>query len=153
MIADVPPPDARRRASTGLRVAFLGGYFTAALDDDVAAMLERARGRVRAGEIDIAWSQADNREMSPIFTAEPGAFVLEHDPEPRRTPALRRRPPWPTSRPPRSLPAIDYVRARRELAEARRRCAAAASGYDILLCAPRRRARRSRSTGRTRRRA
>ena len=66
----------------GLRIAFLAGYFTAALTDDVAAMLERTRGRVRAGEIDIAWSQDDNRCMAPIFVAEPGAYVLAHDPDP-----------------------------------------------------------------------
>ena len=58
-------PSPRRRCSTrssrprrrptsrgglgGLRVAFLGGYFTAALEDDVAAMLER-RARARARE-------------------------------------------------------------------------------------------------------
>jgi aspartyl-tRNA(Asn)/glutamyl-tRNA(Gln) amidotransferase subunit A len=35
----------------------------------------------------------------------------------------------------RTLPAIEYVRARRELAEAQRRCASAAAGYDVLLCA------------------
>ena len=45
-------------------------------------MLERARARVRAREIDIAWSQTDNRSMGPIFTAEPGAYVLAHDPSP-----------------------------------------------------------------------
>ena len=75
----------------GLRVGFLGGYFTAALEDDVAAMLERARARVRAREIDIGWSQTDNRSMGPIFTAEPGAYVLAHDQSPA-TDALPLRP-------------------------------------------------------------
>jgi Asp-tRNA(Asn)/Glu-tRNA(Gln) amidotransferase A subunit family amidase len=35
----------------------------------------------------------------------------------------------------RALPAIDYLQGRARLAEAQRRCAAAATGYDILLCA------------------
>ena len=39
-------------------------------------------GACARSEIDITWSQDDNRAMSPIFTAEPGAFVLEHDPQP-----------------------------------------------------------------------
>jgi aspartyl-tRNA(Asn)/glutamyl-tRNA(Gln) amidotransferase subunit A len=117
----------------GLRVAFLGGYFTSALEDDVAEMLERARGRVRAREIDIAWSQTDNRSMSPIFIAEPGAFVLEHDPDPD----LARYDPttFADVKASRALPAIEYLRGRRELAAAQRRCAAAAHGYDVLLCA------------------
>jgi aspartyl-tRNA(Asn)/glutamyl-tRNA(Gln) amidotransferase subunit A len=132
VIAAVPPVDLSDGLD-GLRVAFLGGYFTAMLDDDVAAMLELARERVRATEVDIAWSQSDNRSMSPIFTAEPGAFVLAHDARPD-----------PTGYDPttladveasRTLPAIDYLRARSELAAAQRRCAAAAAGYDILLSA------------------
>ena len=123
----------------GLRVAFLGGYFTAALEDDFAAMLERARGRVRASEIDITWSQADNRSMAPVFVAEPGGFVLEHDPDP--DPALYDEGTIADVGEARTLPAIEYLRARRELAEAQRRCAAAAAGYDVLLsatapCAP-----------------
>ena len=117
----------------GLRVAFLGGYFTAALEDDVAAMLELARERVRASEIDIAWSQTDNRSMSPIFTAEPGAFVLEHDPQP--VPARYDPATFADVEASRALPAIEYLRGRRELAAAQRRCAAAADGYDVLLCA------------------
>src|SRR3954447_6685407 len=55
VIAAVPPVDLGDGLD-GLRVAFLGGYFTAALEDDVAQMLERARGRVPASEIDITWS-------------------------------------------------------------------------------------------------
>jgi aspartyl-tRNA(Asn)/glutamyl-tRNA(Gln) amidotransferase subunit A len=117
----------------GLRIAFLGGYFTAALEDDVAAMVERTRGHVRADDIDITWSQGDNRSMSPVFLAEPGAFVLEHDPQP--DPARYDPAAVADVEEARSLPAIDYVRALRELASARRRCAAAATGYDILLCA------------------
>jgi Asp-tRNA(Asn)/Glu-tRNA(Gln) amidotransferase A subunit family amidase len=31
--------------------------------------------------------------------------------------------------------AVDYLQARAALAEAQRRCAAAAAGYDVLLCA------------------
>ena len=81
VLTDTPPADLEGGLA-GLRVAFLGGYFTALLEDDVAAMLERVRGRVRAGEIDLAWSQDDNRAMSPVFSAEPGAFVLAHDPQP-----------------------------------------------------------------------
>ena len=117
----------------GLRVAFLGGYFTAALSDDTATMLERARERVRAREIDIAWSQDDNRAMGPIFTAEPGAFVLAHDPHP--DPALYEPATFEDVERSRSLLASEYLRGRATLAEAQRRCAAAAAGYDILLCA------------------
>jgi Asp-tRNA(Asn)/Glu-tRNA(Gln) amidotransferase A subunit family amidase len=134
VIADVPPPELAGGLD-GLRVAFLGGYFTAALDDGPASLLERARGRVRAGEIDIAWSQADNREMSPVFTAEPGAFVLEHDPDPATHAGDYDPATLADVEASRSLPAVDYVRARRRLAEARRRCTAAAAGYDILLAA------------------
>jgi Asp-tRNA(Asn)/Glu-tRNA(Gln) amidotransferase A subunit family amidase len=119
----------------GLRVAFLGGYFTAALDDDVMAMLERARARVRAGEVDIGWTQTDNRSMGPVFTAEPGAYVLAHDQSPA-TDAYRYDPGTLADvEAARTLPAIEYLRGLRELAEAQRRCAAAAAGYDILLCA------------------
>jgi Asp-tRNA(Asn)/Glu-tRNA(Gln) amidotransferase A subunit family amidase len=127
------PPSDLGGGLDGLRVAFLGGYFTAALEDDVAGMLERARGLVRASEIDIAWSQADNRSMSPVFTAEPGSFVLEHDHvlDPERYDAGT----LADVEDARTLPAIDYVRSLRELAEAQRRCAAAAAGYDVLLCA------------------
>jgi aspartyl-tRNA(Asn)/glutamyl-tRNA(Gln) amidotransferase subunit A len=132
VITATPAPDLAGGLD-GLRVAFLGGYFTAALDDDVAAMLERARGRVRASEIDIAWSQADNRAMSPIFTAEPGGFVLEHDPN--LDPELYDAGTLADVEAARTLPAIDYLRGRRELAEAQRRCEAAAAGYDVLLCA------------------
>jgi aspartyl-tRNA(Asn)/glutamyl-tRNA(Gln) amidotransferase subunit A len=125
----------------GLRVAFLGGYFTASLEDDVAAMLERARARVRASEIDIGWTQTDNRSMGPIFTAESGAYVLAHDQSPA-TDAYRYDPTTLADvEAARTLPAIEYLRGRRELAEAQRRCSAAAAGYDILLgatapCAP-----------------
>jgi Asp-tRNA(Asn)/Glu-tRNA(Gln) amidotransferase A subunit family amidase len=125
----------------GLRVAFLGGYFTASLEDDVAAMLERARARVRASEIDIGWAQTDNRSMGPIFTAEPGAYVLAHDQSPA-TDAYRYDPTTLADvEAARTLPAIEYLRGRRELVEAQRRCSAAAAGYDILLgatapCAP-----------------
>ncbi len=132
VLADTPPGELAGGLG-GLRVAFLGGYFTAALEDDVAAMLERARGHVRAGELDIAWSQADNRSMSPIFTAEPGAFVLGHDPSP--DPSGYDAVTFADVEGARALPAIDYVRARGELALAQRRCEAAAAGYDVLLCA------------------
>jgi Asp-tRNA(Asn)/Glu-tRNA(Gln) amidotransferase A subunit family amidase len=131
-IAAVAPVDLAGGLA-GLRVAFLGGYFTAALEQDVATMLERARGRVRAQEIDIAWSQDDNRAMSPIFTAEPGAFALEHDPDP--DPARYDPTTFADVERSRTLLALDYVRGRAALAEAQRRCAAAAAGYDILLCA------------------
>ena len=46
VLTDTPPADLAGGLD-GLRVAFLGGYFTAALEDDVAAMLERARARAR----------------------------------------------------------------------------------------------------------
>jgi Asp-tRNA(Asn)/Glu-tRNA(Gln) amidotransferase A subunit family amidase len=119
----------------GLRIAFLGGYFTAALDDDVAALLERARAHVRATEIDIGWTQTDNRSMGPIFTAEPGAYVLAHDQSPA-TDAYRYDPATLADvEAARTLPAIEYLRGLRELREAGRRCGAAAAGYDILLCA------------------
>ncbi len=134
VIADAPAVDVSGGLA-GLRIAFLGGYFTAALEDDVAAMVERARGRVRAGEIDIGWSGADNRDMSPIFTAEPGAYVLEHDPAPGDHADRYDATTLADVEASRALPAIEYLRARRALAEARRRCAAAASGYDILLSA------------------
>lgn len=117
----------------GLRVAFLGGYFSERLEDDVAAMLERTRGRVRADEIDLVWSQDDNRAMSPIFSAEPGAYVLEHDPHP--DPQRYEPTTLADVEASRSLPAIEYLRGRRALAEAQRRCAAAAAGFDVLLCA------------------
>ena len=117
----------------GLRVAFLGGYFTAALDDDVAQMIERARGRVRADEVDIGWSREDNGAMSPIFTAEPGAYVLRHDPAPE--PALYDASTFADVEASRALPALGYLDGRARLALAQRRCAAAASGYDVLLCA------------------
>ena len=117
----------------GLRVAFLGGYFTAALEDDVAEALERVRGRVPAREIDISWSREDNAAMSPIFTAEPGAYVLAHDPHP--DPALYDATTAADVEASRSLPEIEYLQGRARLAEAQRRCAAAAGGFDILLCA------------------
>jgi Asp-tRNA(Asn)/Glu-tRNA(Gln) amidotransferase A subunit family amidase len=119
----------------GLRVAFLEGYFTARLEDDVAAMLERVRRLVRAEELDIRWSQTDNRSMSPIFTAEPGAYVLAHDQSPS-TDAYRYDPGTLADvEQSRTLPAIEYLRGLRELGEARRRCSAAAAGFDILLAA------------------
>jgi Asp-tRNA(Asn)/Glu-tRNA(Gln) amidotransferase A subunit family amidase len=138
VISATPPADLGGGLD-GLRIAFLGGYFTAALEDDVAAMLERARGRVRAAEIDVTWSQADNRSMAPVFAAEPGGFVLGHDPVP--DPALYDAGTIADVEDARALPAIDYLRALRELAAARTRCAAAAGGYDVLLsaaapCAP-----------------
>jgi Asp-tRNA(Asn)/Glu-tRNA(Gln) amidotransferase A subunit family amidase len=117
----------------GLRVAFLGGYFTAALEEGVAELLERARRRVPAREIDISWSREDNGAMSPIFTAEPGAYVLAHDPHP--DPVLYDATTIADVEASRSLPAIQYLQGRASLAEAQRRCAAAADGYDILLCA------------------
>ena len=125
VISAAPPADLAGGLD-GLRIAFLGGYFTARLEDDVAAMLERARGRVRAGEIDIGWSQDDNRSMAPVFTAEPGEYVLAHDSAPELGPSATTRAPSPTSSRRAALPAVDYLRARRELAEAQRRCAAAA---------------------------
>ncbi len=134
VIAAAPPPDLGGGLA-GLRVGFLGGYFAAALEDDVAAMLERARSRVRASEIDIGWSQTDNRSMSPIFTAEPGAYVLAHDQSPS-TDAYRYDPGTLADvEESRTLPAVEYLRGLRELAEARRRCSAAAAGFDILLAA------------------
>jgi aspartyl-tRNA(Asn)/glutamyl-tRNA(Gln) amidotransferase subunit A len=117
----------------GLRIAFLTGYFTAALEDGIAEMLERGRALVSAGEIDIGWSRDDNRAMSPIFTAEPGAYVLAHDPHPN--PTLYDASTFADVEASRSLPAIEYLAARAQLAEAQRRCQAAAGGYDILLCA------------------
>ncbi len=132
VLSDTPPAELRGGLH-GLRVAFLGGYFTAALEDDVAALLERVRAHVRASEIDITWSQDDNRAMGPVFTAEPGAFVLEHDPQP--DPERYDAGTVADVEAARSLPAIDYVRALHDLAAAQRRCAAAAAGYDILLCA------------------
>jgi aspartyl-tRNA(Asn)/glutamyl-tRNA(Gln) amidotransferase subunit A len=132
VLTDTTPAELRGGLH-GLRVAFLGGYFTAALEDDVAALVERARAHVRASEIDITWSQDDNRAMGPVFTAEPGAFVLEHDPQP--DPGHYAAGTVADVEEARSLPAIDYVRALRELAAAQRRCAAAAAGYDILVCA------------------
>ena len=107
--------------STGLRVGFLGGYFTAALEDDVAAMLERARARVRAREIDIGWSQTDNRSMGADLHGR--ARRLRARPRPvAATDAIattRRRSP--TSRQSRTLPG-DRVPARP--ARARRGAAA-----------------------------
>ena len=72
--------------------------------------------------------------MSPIFVAEPGAYVLAHDPAPgpeRYDPDHARRRRGVARRCPRST----TCRAARGLAEAQRRCAAAAAGYDVLLCA------------------
>jgi Asp-tRNA(Asn)/Glu-tRNA(Gln) amidotransferase A subunit family amidase len=132
VLTDTPPAELEGGLG-GLRVAFLAGYFTALLEDDVAEMLERARGRVRAAEIDLAWSQEDNRAMSPVFSAEPGAFVLEHDPQP--DPEQYDPTTFADVEASRTLPAIEYVRARAALAEAQGRCAAAAAGYDVLLCA------------------
>jgi aspartyl-tRNA(Asn)/glutamyl-tRNA(Gln) amidotransferase subunit A len=138
VLTDTPPAELGGGLK-GLRVAFLGGYFTAALEDDIAEMLERVRARVPAGEIDIEWSQEDNRAMGPIFTAEPGAYVLAHDPEPDA--ALYDASTFADVDAARSLPAIDYLAGQSALAEARRRCRAAAGGYDVLLsatapCAP-----------------
>jgi Asp-tRNA(Asn)/Glu-tRNA(Gln) amidotransferase A subunit family amidase len=96
-------------------------------------MLERARRRVRASEIDIAWSSDDNRAMSPIFIAEPGEFVLAHDPHP--DPARYDPTTFGDVEGSRTLPAVDYLRGRAALAGAQRRCAAAVAGYDVLLCA------------------
>ncbi|HEY3614054.1 MAG TPA: amidase [Gaiellales bacterium] len=134
VIAAVPLPDLAGGLE-GLRIGFLGGYFTAALDDDVAALLERARARVRASEVDIHWTSTDNRSMAPVFSAEPGAYVLAHDQSPA-TDAYRYDPGTLADvEASRTLPAIEYLRGLRELAEARRRCAAAADGFDILLAA------------------
>jgi aspartyl-tRNA(Asn)/glutamyl-tRNA(Gln) amidotransferase subunit A len=119
----------------GLRIAYLGGYFTAALDDDVAELLERARGRVDAREIEIAWNRSDNRSMSPIFTAEPGAYVLDHDASPGDWADRYDASTLADVEASRTLPAIEYLRARHQLAETRKRCVAAADGCDILLCA------------------
>jgi len=132
VLAAVPPVDLAGGLD-GLRVAFLGGYFTAALEDGIAEMLELARGRVRAKEMDMAWSGDDNRAMSPIFTAEPGAYVLAHDPSPDA--AVYDPSTFSDVEASRALTAIDYLQGRARLAEAQRRCAAAAGGYDILLCA------------------
>ena len=132
VLTDTPPTELEGGLA-GLRIAFLAGYFTALLEDDVAEMLERARGRVRAGEIDLGWSQDDNRAMSPVFSAEPGAFVLEHDPQP--DPERYDPPTFADVEASRTLSAIEYLRAREALAEAQDRCAAAAAGYDVLLCA------------------
>ncbi len=132
VLTDTPPVELGGGLD-GLRVAFLGGYFTAALEDDVAEMLERTRARVPAGEVDIAWSQDDNRAMGPIFTAEPGGYVLANDPEPET--ALYDASTFADVAAARSLPAIDYLSGRAALAEAGRRCQAAAAGYDVLLCA------------------
>jgi Asp-tRNA(Asn)/Glu-tRNA(Gln) amidotransferase A subunit family amidase len=132
VLSDTPPTDLDGGLD-GLRVAFLGGYFTAALEDDIATMLERARGRVPAREVDISWSRDDNRAMSPVFTAEPGSFVLAHDPRP--DPALYDPSTFADVEQSRALPAVEYLQARAALADAGRRCAAAAAGYDILLCA------------------
>ena len=132
VLTDTPPAELEGGLA-GLRIAFLAGYFTALLEDDVAEMLERARGRVRAGEIDLGWSQDDNRAMSPVFSAEPGAFVLEHDPQP--DPEQYDPTTFADVEASRTLSAIEYLRAREALAEAQDRCAAAAAGYDVLLCA------------------
>jgi aspartyl-tRNA(Asn)/glutamyl-tRNA(Gln) amidotransferase subunit A len=132
ILSDTPPADLDGGLD-GLRVAFLGGYFTAALEDDIATMLERARVRVPASEVDISWSRDDNRAMSPVFTAEPGSFVLAHDPHP--DPALYDPSTFADVEQSRALPAVEYLQARAALADAGRRCAAAAAGYDILLCA------------------
>jgi aspartyl-tRNA(Asn)/glutamyl-tRNA(Gln) amidotransferase subunit A len=132
VLTDTPPPELEGGLA-GLRIAFLAGYFTALLEDDVAEMLERARGRVRAGEIDLGWSQDDNRAMSPVFSAEPGAFVLEHDPQP--DPEQYDSTTFADVEASRTLSAIEYLRAREALAEAQDRCAAVAAGYDVLLCA------------------
>ena len=132
VLTDTPPTELEGGLA-GLRIAFLAGYFTALLEDDVAEMLERARGRVRAREIDLGWSQDDNRAMSPVFSAEPGAFVLEHDPQPN--PEQYDPTTFADVEASRTLSAIEYLRAREALAEAQDRCAAAAAGYDVLLCA------------------
>ena len=132
VLTDTPPVELGGGLD-GLRVGFLGSYFTAALEDDVAEMLERTRARVPAGEVDITWSQDDNRAMGPIFTAEPGAYVLANDPEPQA--ALYDASTFADVGAARSLPAIDYLAGRAALGEAGRRCQAAAAGYDVLLCA------------------
>ncbi len=134
VIAAAPPADLAGGLD-GLRLAFLEGYFTARLDDGVAAMLERVRRLVRGEDLDITWSQTDNRSMSPIFTAEPGAYVLAHDAAPEQHGGRYEAATIEDAAAARTLPAIDYLRGRRELAAARRRCAAAAAGYDVLLCA------------------
>jgi len=59
--------------------------------------------------------------------------VLANDPHP--DPALYDPTTFADVEASRALPAIDYLEARAKLAEAQRRCAAAAAGYDILLCA------------------
>jgi Asp-tRNA(Asn)/Glu-tRNA(Gln) amidotransferase A subunit family amidase len=134
VIAAVPLPDLEGGLA-GLRIGLLGGYFTAALEDDVAAMLESVRARVRTSEVELGWTQTDNRSMGPVFTAEPGAYVLAHDQSPA-TDAYRYDPGTLADvEAARTLPAIEYLRALRELAEARSRCAAAAAGFDILLAA------------------
>jgi aspartyl-tRNA(Asn)/glutamyl-tRNA(Gln) amidotransferase subunit A len=140
VIAAVPLPPLEGGLA-GLHIGFLGGYFTAALEGDVAAMLEHVRARVRGCEVDIGWSQADNRSMSPIFTAEPGAYVLAHDQSPSTDAYRYDLGTLADVEDARTLPAIEYLRGLHELAEARRRCSAAAAGFDILLassapCAP-----------------
>jgi Asp-tRNA(Asn)/Glu-tRNA(Gln) amidotransferase A subunit family amidase len=132
ILAGTPPADLRGGLD-GLRIAFLAGYFTAALEDGPSELLARVRWRVPANEIDIAWSQADNRTMSPVFIAEPGAYVLSHDPHPDA--ALYDPVTFADVEASRALPAIDYLQARARLVDVQRRCAAAADGFDILLCA------------------
>ena len=139
-------------ASTACASASSGGYFTAALEDDVAAMLERVRGRVRAREIDITWSQDDNR--CDVADLHRRARRVRARARPAARPgALRRDARSPTSRQSRSLPAIDYLRGLREprggAAALRGRGGAATTSCS----APRRPARPSGSTAPTRRRA
>ena len=132
VIAAVPPP-ALDGGLAGLRIGYLGGYFTAALCDDLAELLERTRARVPAPEVDIGWTQADNRSMGPVYIAEPGAFVLAHDPAPASDADRYDASTLADVEQSRTLPAIDYLHGLRDLAEARRRCSAAAAGFDILL--------------------
>ena len=114
------PPAELGGGLDGLRVAFLGGYFTAALEDDVADDARaRARARARAARSTSPGRRTDNRAMSPIFTAEPGAFVLAHDPHP--DPALYDPTTFADVEASRALPAIEYLQGR---ASARRGSAA-----------------------------
>ena len=134
VLSDTPPAELRGGLD-GLRVAFLGGYFTAALEDDVAAMLERARAHVRASEIDITWSQDDNRCDGRRLHRRAGRVRARARPA-ARSGALRRR--HARRRRGIALAAGDRLPARpaRARRAAQRRCAAAAAaGYDILLCA------------------
>ena len=117
----------------GLRIGVLVGYFTAALEDEIAAVVESVAARLGAVELDLGWSRDDNQSMSPTYLAEPYQYLLANDSNP--TGDRYDLTTLEDLAPARAVSAIDYLESHAELARARGRCRANALGFDVLLSA------------------